>query len=252
MTPAVLVRDSAGRELRTIFEVTDGFALDGLRADHHAPVAVIVWRDDAWWIEPREGPVLIDDVELTTPARLRHGCAISDRDLRGWRLRFLVGDRARALTELRHYEETVDPLSGLFNRRVMYQALERMTSGVLLFLDIDRLKQINDYYGMLAGDTTIKRTASVLRAHIAWPNFVARYGGEEFVIGMPSASLDNARVLAEQIRRACEPAFPFEDDLITATVSIGLAAHTTGTTALYESEEAMQQAKLHGRNRVSG
>jgi diguanylate cyclase (GGDEF)-like protein len=213
---------------------------------------VIVWRDDGWRIEPREATVLVDDVALTAPAPLRHGCAITDSDLRGWRLRFLVGDRTRALTELRYFEETVDPLSGLFNRRVMYAALERMTSGVLLFVDIDRLKQLNDYYGMLAGDTAIKRTASILRAHIAWPNFVARYGGEEFVIGMPKASLDAARALAEQIRRACEPPFPFETELVTATVSIGLALQTSGAAAIDDSEEAMRQAKLDGRNRVEG
>lgn len=253
--PAVLVRESI-RVARELFDVGDELVIggpeDGDVLDITIPVATIRWHGDAWWIAPHS-PVLVDDVLLSAEQPLRHGQQISSTDLRGWRLRFLVGDRERVLDELRHVEGAIDAMTGLLNRRLAYQQLDRIRSGVVMMIDIDRLKQINDQLGMLAGDATIRRTAAILAAHVAWPHVAARYGGEEFLVVMPGVELAVARGLAERIRRAAEPAFLFEEDPITATLSIGLGVHAgEGTVALVAAENQLDQAKTTGRNRVCG
>ena len=253
--PAVLVRESI-RAARALFDVGDELTLGGPEDDVlgiMVPAALIRWHSNAWWIAPLQIPVLVDDAPLVTEQPLHHGQEISSTDQPGWRLRFLVGDRERVLDELRHVEATIDRMTGLVNRRTAARQLERIASGVVMMIDIDRLNQINDQLGMLAGDSAIKRTAAILKAHIAWPDLAARYGGEEFLVLLPDIELVEARALAERIRRAAEPSFVFETDSITATLSIGLGVHAgTGTFVLGDAEEQLDQAKTTGRNRVCG
>ncbi len=254
--PAVLVRETI-RAARELFDVGDELTLggpdDGVVLVNTVPAAVIRWYGNAWWITPLTMPVLVDDAPLAAEQQLHHGQEISSSAMPGWRLRFLVGDRERVLDELRHVEASTDRMTGLLNRRLAYQQLERIPSGIVMMVDIDRLKQINHQLGILAGDFTIKRTASILAAHVAWPDVVARYGGEEFVVVMREVELVEARALAERIRRAAEPRFVYETDSITATLSIGLGVHAgEGTPALVAAEEQLDQAKATGRNRVCG
>lgn len=253
---AVLLRESR-RAVRQLFDLGDGLTLggsdDGVIVRTTSPAAVISQRDGAWWIQPGQVPVLVDDEILVRDQPLRHGQSITSADQLGWRLRFFTGDRERVLDELRHVEHAVDSLTGVLKRAVAYRQLDRIESGVVMMVDLDHLKRINDQLGMPAGDFAIRRTAAILRAHVAWPDIVARYGGEEFLVVMPGVDLVQARALAERIRRAAEPSFVYEGDAITATISIGLGLHDGETTiAMRHADDALMRAKTEGRNRVSG
>lgn len=250
----MLIREPAHDALQQVFELREETTIGG-RGDGvdvaSSPVAVVTWRDGVWWIRPLDPDTLVDDAPLVGEVALRHGQTIERRHI--WRLRFLLGDRVRAREELRHVETFADGLTMLLNRRTAYAMLERMRAGMVMLADIDRLKQINDRCGMMAGDHTIRRTAAILRAHVAWPNLAARYGGEEFLVVMPDATIEAARTLAEQIRIAAEPSIVWEGERLVATLSIGLAPHTgDGTPALRAADEALGQAKGTGRNRVVG
>ncbi len=254
----MLIRDPGWSTVRRVYELTGEATIGGLGEDIdldvgiQGPLAVVAWSDDRWRIRPCSPSVKLDELPLLDEVELRHGQTIADLE-RGWRLRFMVGDRESALDELRHVETVIDGLTHLLNRRVAYQMLERMTSGAVMLIDIDWLKMINDRYGMMAGDLSIRRTANILRAHVVWPDVVARYGGEEFVVLMPHRDLAEARAIAEQIRRASEATFEHEGELLTATVSIGVAAHIgEGRAALQAADQALADAKRQGRNRVVG
>lgn len=253
---AVLIRERAWTSIsglvELVSETTIGSTADELDVGVAETQAIVRWHDGAWWVQPCREGILLDAVRLTGEVSLSHGQLISSAD-RAWRVRFLLGEPAVARGEHRHVEHVVDRLTRVLHRRTAYRRLETMTSGVVMLIDIDWMKAINDRYGMLAGDATLERTANVIRDLVRWPNLVARYGGEEFMVLMPEATLAQGRVLADQIRAAAEPSFAFEDFTLTATISIGLAAHTgQGTPALRAADEALILAKQQGRNRVSG
>ncbi len=98
-----------------------------------------------------------------------------------------------------------DPLTGLANRRAFEQALEeRLVADspepfAVLMLDVDGLKQVNDARGHAAGDTVLKRVASVLGSHLRPADLVTRWGGDEFVLLMPGTDQVGALSLARRI-----------------------------------------------------
>jgi diguanylate cyclase (GGDEF)-like protein len=166
-------------------------------------------------------------------------------------VRFVVGDAARVLDEDRHVHAILDAMTGTFNRRFLRAQLARVRSGAILAIDIDRLKHICDRYGHHAGDEVIVRTAAVLRGHVRWPELVARYGGEEFAVVLPGSTIAQACERAEAMRRACEPPVTWEDETLTATISIGVAALTGDLDGLRHGDDRVVEAKVAGRNRVS-
>ncbi len=257
MPSAILVREATWNTVRRVFSVvgqtTIGGAFDDVDVGVDGPLAVVEWREGEWRIRPCSKSVTVDGELLADEIVLRHAQQVAHRDLGNWRLRFLIGERDQLLDELRHVESVTDLLTGLLNRRVAYRMIEQMTTGVVMMIDIDRLKRINDEFGMLAGDTILQRTAAILRGHVEWPNIVARYGGEEFIALVPHAELEEARALAEQIRAWADAPFTLFEGEVMATLSIGLARHRGhATTALREADEALRQAKEQGRNRVVG
>ena len=154
---------------------------------------------------------------------------------------------------------TVDTLTGLRSRRAFIQEarIELDTPGarpVLLLLDVDRFKSINDRFGHAAGDGVLVRFAALLRDAVPERAVIGRYGGEEFCLLLPDAT--PARGLA-CARRICDTvrATPFglaaPDP--TVTVSIGLAASPDGTTLeelLLAADRRLYAAKASGRDRV--
>jgi diguanylate cyclase (GGDEF)-like protein len=155
------------------------------------------------------------------------------------------------LDEERHLRTVIDPLTKVLNRRALMTQLGRLRPpAALLLIDIDWMKRINDTYGFLGGDTTLRVTSARLRSCVTWPACVARIGGEEFVVVTPE-DRGVAVALAERIRVACEPAIAFEEFQLVATVSIGVAMLSgTALGALRDADEALIRAKTAGRNRV--
>jgi len=102
-----------------------------------------------------------------------------------------------------------DPLTGLANRRhfeqVLEQEMDRVSrsgeSALLLMMDIDHFKRINDLHGHVVGDTVLQSLAQTLRACVRPMDTLARYGGEEFAVVLPTCQTAFGAMVAERIRR---------------------------------------------------
>ncbi|MBI3037618.1 GGDEF domain-containing protein, partial [bacterium] len=128
----------------------------------------------------------------------------------------------------------------------------------LLMCDIDHFKEINDTYGHQQGDLILKEISNILRRDIRVTDIPARYGGEEFVIILPETAMDDAKIVAERIRRDIAkfefPALAQNQPAIHATISIGVAGFPINANnkdeLIQKADSSMYQAKGSGRNRV--
>ncbi|WP_246483620.1 GGDEF domain-containing protein [Paenacidovorax monticola] len=159
-----------------------------------------------------------------------------------------------------------DPLTGLANRRhfrtVLEREIDRVTrsgeAALLLMLDIDNFKKVNDTYGHLAGDLVLQSVARTLSACVRPMDTLARYGGEEFAVVLPACQAAFGRVVAERVRRAVEatPVRISPAVELNITVSVGGAfalQWIRSTTQLWteRADHQLYRAKMAGRNRVS-
>ena len=162
------------------------------------------------------------------------------------------------------YQASRDGLTGLYNRRYFQETLDREFALAVrhrnefscLILDLDYFKKINDSYGHAFGDLVLEEFAVLLRIQSRKTDICARYGGEEFVILLPHTNLESAANRAEKIRALAEFHL-YTDDQYSCQVScsIGVAsfkAHTpdTGDRLVGMADNALYQAKEHGRNQV--
>ncbi len=198
-----------------------------------------------------------DARELADPARLQF-------------LQALAGQMALSLANLRLREtlrtqSLVDPLTGLYNRRVVNEWFEKETRAAaqnarplsLLIVDIDHFKTFNDRFGHQCGDVALQAIGAQLRQCLRHEDLVCRWGGEEFVALLAEAGLEDAEKIADKLRRSIEglqlnlPVRPPPQ----VTVSIGVAtlgAHgTTVSQLVRQADRALYRAKAAGRNRVS-
>jgi diguanylate cyclase (GGDEF)-like protein len=179
-------------------------------------------------------------------------------------------DRARAkavrLEEVnQRYQElaTTDPLTGLRNRRYFQDRLreecarsDRMYQPVsLIMMDLDHFKNVNDRHGHPVGDQVLAHAARLLSGSVRSCDVACRVGGEEFAVLCPGAREDEARRVAERVRRALErtPLAVGGELEVTITGSFGLAVREpdSGTEDLVrQADHALYQAKAGGRNRV--
>ena len=157
----------------------------------------------------------------------------------------------------------IDPLTGLHNRRWledMYtREMQRSNIGnyklTAFMLDIDHFKKINDTYGHMAGDQVLISIAQTLLHSLRPSDMPVRYGGEEFTIFLPGTTDDNARIIAERIRRNMENmTFSLPNGtILQITVSIGYAERIENDTVnslIERADKAMYYAKENGRNRI--
>jgi len=157
-----------------------------------------------------------------------------------------------------------DPLTGLFNRRFMDEAMERETTRAMrgkqpltvAMLDIDHFKRFNDTYGHEGGDALLSAFAKLLTKHARREDIVCRYGGEEFAIILPGASLEAAAARLEEIRLAVKSlqATSGGRPLGAVSMSAGIALFprdgATAAQALAAADAALYRAKHEGRDRV--
>jgi diguanylate cyclase (GGDEF)-like protein len=183
----------------------------------------------------------------------------------------LAGYAAIALEKAELHEQTrafatTDGLTGLFNYRAFWQALDREIERSthpdgaplsLLLVEIDKFKRYNDTYGHLKGDEVLRLVARVLRQESRVQiDFVARYGGDEFMLLLPRTTKREAAVVADRIRRAMETT-PFIADLEVASVTLSLGVASSpedgrSAGALVEAaDRSMYRAKKQGGNAVA-
>jgi diguanylate cyclase (GGDEF)-like protein len=166
---------------------------------------------------------------------------------------------------LRMREQAItDPLTGLYNRRYLWDFLEReclraRRSGAkiaAIMIDVDRFKRVNDTHGHEAGDRILTEIAALLRRSVRRADLACRYGGEEFVLILPEASIELVRQRAEEIRAAVKqlPILFRGKSLGPVTVSLGIAVFPEDAedaeSLVRSADEAMYRAKREGRDRV--
>ncbi len=216
-----------------------------------------------------QGPV---SVPLTAAEQLV-GClelsggagAAADEDS----LRLFAAQAVNAIRLARAWETTRlgtrrDPLTGVANHGTFQETLFRELSRhertaerlVLLLVDLDDFKAVNDRHGHPVGDAVLKAVVSRLVDSVREMDTVARYGGEEFAVVLPQTDPENGLLVAERLRTAVAAA-PVPVGLpepLPLTVSIGLAVYpddAAAKSALVEcADMALYAAKRTGKNRV--
>ncbi|BAH73838.1 GGDEF domain-containing protein [Solidesulfovibrio magneticus] len=152
-----------------------------------------------------------------------------------------------------------DRLTGLCNRRRLDQVLSGEwrrahrygTPFSVIMIDLDNFKDVNDTFGHAVGDAVLLRVADILLAVVRETDVVGRFGGEEFLLVCPETTVEDARVLAEALRRELQDTdFPIVGRI---TASFGLADYEAdpGPAALVaRADKALYRAKQSGRNQV--
>ncbi|SFR66932.1 diguanylate cyclase (GGDEF) domain-containing protein [Marinobacter daqiaonensis] len=181
------------------------------------------------------------------------------------RLVFVVRDDSERRRQERHlsWQATHDSLTSLMNRRAfsaelvkwLAQARELEAPTVLMLIDLDHFKPVNDRGGHLTGDELLRGLAATLRQVVRKTDVIARLGGDEFAILLPACGLERALVLAEEIRRNIEALRVAADGQeFGVTASIGLSDLSPGDAspreAMARADEAAYAAKARGRNQV--
>jgi two-component system cell cycle response regulator len=173
----------------------------------------------------------------------------------------LQRDRANQ-TELRRLA-TIDPLTGLQNRRAILAKLREQIKCTwrnreelsLLMLDIDHFKKVNDRYGHITGDDALEKVAVLMLHNIRDTDIAGRYGGEEFLIILPKTDLPSGLRVGERLRsviEATEMKAPW-GNVFGITVSQGLSGYMPGDdvySLIARTDNALYRAKQKGRNRV--
>ncbi|WP_104399022.1 putative bifunctional diguanylate cyclase/phosphodiesterase [Vibrio penaeicida] len=154
-----------------------------------------------------------------------------------------------------------DPLTGLANRLLatkrldeeITKATDEETSFLLLYLDVDEFKTINDSLGHASGDNLLASIAEILDQLITDIGFVARMGGDEFMVVLTKVdSLSSGEVLADRINKALRKPYYIQDKTVFVSASIGVCQFphhgADGETLIRNADTAMYHAKRNGRD----
>jgi len=159
-----------------------------------------------------------------------------------------------------------DGLTGLFNRRhVMERFSEELERAKRLqkdlgciMIDIDNFKNINDTYGHLVGDKTLREVSDILKNSIRTYDIAGRYGGEEFLIVLPDTGFEDALMMAERMRTNIKAQPAEKSDMapaITVTISLGIASlrdtDISIDNMIKRADDGLYAAKKSGRDKVS-
>jgi len=174
------------------------------------------------------------------------------------------------IVEMTLYEQTLqcaltDPLTGLANRRSFHESLEREVARSmrhnsifsLLLLDLDWFKKVNDTFGHLLGDVTLKKAARIFRSTLRDVDMVSRLGGDEFAVILAETERLGSYVVADRIRRRVEEEFRDRQTGgadVRLTLSGGIAMFPEdgedASRLLEHADESLYEAKRHGKNAI--
>ena len=222
-----------------------------LKHKRQAASELVIYRKDGscFWLELEI--VLVQ----AQPDEVKHWVAVG-RDITQRK------GAADAIHQLAYY----DPLTGLPNRLMLLTRLEQVLAqntsmqryGVLMFIDVDKLKLINDTLGHHKGDQLLQQVAARLQTCVEATDTVARLGGDEFVVMLENLDADasiaalKARVLADKVLAQLREPFDLGGYLHYTTSSIGVTSlngqQDSVSEVLKQADLAMYQAKTTGRN----
>jgi len=217
-----------------------------------------MWKKGKWrgeiWNKKKSGEVYLESVTIIR---------IGDKEDPDLHYAAIFSD----ITERRHDEERIqalafyDPLTNLPNRRLFNDRLNLALSTAqrnkekvgLLFLDLDRFKQINDTLGHSVGDELLQKAAKRIQSSIKEGDSVSRLGGDEFVVLLPRVQSDICLIgIIDRITKALNEPFVFDENEFYITTSIGAAIYPedgdNAETLLMHADIAMYKAKDAGRN----
>ncbi|MGD0108763.1 MAG: GGDEF domain-containing protein [Rhodopila sp.] len=173
-----------------------------------------------------------------------------------------VAERRELEVKLRRLA-TTDGLTGALNRAELLASAQRWmdakrdvgTKLVVLMIDVDHFKAINDRFGHAGGDRALQHLVTLLRAGIRQHDLVGRLGGEEFAVVLLDSPRQPAEAVAERLRqRVADGTILLGDRVIKMAISIGLAIQQTTDRSIEQvvgrADEALYRAKRSGRNRV--
>lgn len=180
-----------------------------------------------------------------------------------------ISERVRAEYEVQSLQAKLreqairDPLTGLYNRRYLSNAIKdelaRAARGgypvSLVMGDIDHFKVINDSHGHLAGDEVLKRFSRLIKKNARQSDIICRYGGEEFLMVLPGMTKKDAARRTERLRMAFEATLITHDEsTLRATASFGVATYPEDSKVMERlitaADKALYAAKDAGRNNV--
>jgi diguanylate cyclase (GGDEF)-like protein len=162
----------------------------------------------------------------------------------------------QSLAHQLEYRATHDALTGILNRgAIIDRAVQALcnTGVVMIVLDIDHFKRVNDEFGHPAGDAVIQGIVGCLRRIVGTAGAVGRVGGEEFTVLLPGGQLEEGIELAETMRQAIAAHVFGHPIHRRITASFGVSASPQGTsfdTVYGRADAALYRAKRAGRNRV--
>jgi diguanylate cyclase (GGDEF)-like protein len=184
--------------------------------------------------------------------------AVRDREA----IREFAAELSVANRKLQHLA-LYDTLTGLPNRRYAMDRLNKEwsrsrrhgTSLIVMILDIDHFKRVNDTYGHDAGDVVLRETALTMKQQLRASDDICRFGGEEFLVICPDANVDLARMIADRLRVAVQDHRIATDEFEGGvTVSVGVSTTGEDVESLAEllklADEGLYAAKHAGRNKI--
>lgn len=205
----------------------------------------------------KDGTLYYEDLSIS-PVKNKHGEIVNFIGIKQD-----ITER-KAMEEMLQKLANTDPLTDLFNRRVFLERLHQESnrisrlggSAILLMLDLDLFKHVNDTYGHGTGDEVLKKFSDIVRKNSRSIDVPARFGGEEFVILLPSTNHDEASIMAERLRKQVSEMVikhPTKGD-VSITVSIGAAVLSKNDPdaeiVLSRADRALYKAKESGRNKT--
>lgn len=156
-------------------------------------------------------------------------------------------------------QASVDPLTGLHNRRSTIEYLDKLLKNAenqisICLCDIDFFKKVNDTYGHDTGDIVLKKIAETFRKELPQGSFVSRWGGEEFLLIFPQSNGDEAKIELDFLRQKIKTiTFDGKGDTFTVTLTYGLVEYdfrSDLTAMLKEADEKLYLGKESGRDRI--
>jgi len=184
------------------------------------------------------------------------------------RTEYLIRSLEIALENHHRYIEAkqltyIDDLTGLYNPRFLDHALNfamdtlshKDAGFCILFIDIDKFKQVNDQYGHVIGSQMLSHVGRLIKQGLRKSDHVFRYGGDEFIAVLYGTHIQTAQEIAERIRKTTEArTFRFPNISVKVTLSIGIARFPEHgkdkSTIIAMADSAMYSSKKQGRNQV--